>query len=409
MTRAPVTGGRSNAAVEAAHSPAFGDDGTLYAAYQHIATDYVTRTFAVSPTHNVTITNIPQPGQHDLAFLSHTVGRDVTFDDLRIAPSNPSPGQPVTLTAVLRSAGDLSVIVPVIVFHAGETPLMTTTLPITLSAGHTTTAQVHWTLPLSNTSYSFHAIADPGRNIVEIDEINNKITMDAPLPDLSIDRLYTTYGAGAFDVILRLTNEGGIDTARAFTIGLRAADPLTGVQIATINVGNGIGAKTLLTLTHTVTDPASLSGLGDTLWVVVDAGDTVHELDEGNNVAFAGLRIMPDLTLTADDIVGGTGVTITMHNAGFITVTDVLVAIYQDQIPGSLLYGQTIPVIPPNESAVVRTAQIVSGTLFVKADPNNVIAELNESNNLAVRVLASSPQQVPKQHIYLPLILKNAL
>ena len=62
---------------EAAHSPTFGDDGTLYVAYQKVETQFVTRTFELSPTHTFEVTNIPQPGDSQLAFLAHTVGRDL--------------------------------------------------------------------------------------------------------------------------------------------------------------------------------------------------------------------------------------------------------------------------------------------------------------------------------------------
>ncbi|RLC66276.1 MAG: hypothetical protein DRI48_05055, partial [Chloroflexi bacterium] len=146
------------------------------------------------------------------------------------------------------------------------------------------------------------------------------------------------------------------------------------------------------------------------VWVLADPADAALEADEGNNVGFLWADILPDLTLAATDIRGDGPVTITVHNQGFVTATDVVVAVYRDTITATPLYSGTIGAIGPHSRGTLWLP-LAGGTftlllpagdydLFVEADPAGAIPELDESNNLAVRAVT-----IPTR-VYLPLVLR---
>ncbi len=392
----------SDADLEGSHSPAFGSDGALYLAYQKIATRFITRTVS-GASGTFTVTGVPTRGGNSLVFLEHTVGLDLAFDSLTITPTNPAPGQSLTLTAVLRNAGDLAVLGPQVAFYDGATPIVTRTLAITLAAGYTATARTGWTVPASAAPHTIRAVADPGGLVTENDENNNEITLQTVLPDLQVELLYTTHSSQTITATARLVNAGVLTATAPFSVAFRAADPLTGTLLGTAVVGSALGAGERVTTTLTLTSPATLAGLGDLLWATADAGGAVVEMNEGNNSNYARLAILPDLTITAADISAGDGpVVVTIHNIGVVTATAPVVAVRQGGPTGTLVYSGTLDTLAAGGSDAV-TLSSVGGRieLWVYADPDRLVAESDESNNLAVRAL-----KVPFR-LYLPLVLRS--
>ena len=391
----------SDSNVEAAHSPAFGSDGTLYAAYQQVATEFVTKTFTSPSTF--TVTNIPTPGVSSLVFVEHTVGRDLTFVELTITPTNPAPGQAVTLTAVLRNAGDLAVVNPQVAFYDGASQIGSTQTLSTLAAGYTTTVQASWTVPALAAAHTLKAVADPNGQVMESDETNNEVTWQTVLPDLQVEVLYTAHSTATITATARLVNTGVLAAAAPFDVAFRAADPLTGTLLGTVAVGSDLGVGEQVTVTLALTDTASLAGLGDLLWAIADAGEMVAEADEGNNSDYARLAVLPDLTLTAADIAGSGPVVVTVRNAGVVTATAPVVAARQGGPTGPLVYSGTLSTLGPGDSDTVTLTSVTGQIeLWAYADPDHLIAESDESNNLAVREII-----VPFR-IYLPLVLRSS-
>ncbi len=346
----------SSANVEAAHSPAFGADGSLYVAYQKVSMDFVTRTFQISPTLAYTVTNLPQAGPSDLAIAA-----------------------------------------PQLAFYDGATNIASRTLPLTLTAGYTVSVQITSTLSLSPTAHTLRAAADPTGQVAETDEANNVRTLQTTLPDLHIDLFYTTPGRDALTIIARLRNAGVMTATAPFTVALQAAGPL--VASAAVDQSMAPGEK--VTLTWVLTDVAALAGLGDKLWVVADPGNAIAEADEGNNTELAALNILPDLAMSIE---GRNALTITLYNNGYLTATDVLLTARQDALTGTLLYSHTIESIAPGGSQVLTFTPTAGSYAFVKADPDNLIAEMDESNNVGVSVVIT----VAPHRIYLPLVLRQS-
>jgi subtilase family serine protease len=158
-----------------------------------------------------------------------------------------------------------------------------------------------------------------------------------------------------------------------------------------------------LTVTQVLTDLAALADLGEPLWAIVDDKDAVAEADERNNTAYGALGLFPDLTLTAEDVQGAGPVVITVHNAGVITATDTTLVVYQGALTGAPLHHTTLNALGPG--AVQTTTLSLSPDsmdLWIKVDPDNLIIESDEANNLAVRTVT-----IPHR-IYLPLVLRQS-
>ncbi|MBN2003642.1 MAG: hypothetical protein JXA21_09825 [Anaerolineae bacterium] len=349
-----------------------------------------------------TITHIPTPGRSDLAYLTHRVGRDLTWDSLAIAPPNPAPGAVVTLTAVLRNAGDLSIAAPQVQFLEGGAPVVTPTLGA-LAGGMTATVQATLTLPHVYAPATLAAVADPAAALDEVDATNNIISLTTVLPDLAVDVLYAGVESGGVAVVARLSNTGVL-AAAPFSVTLRAGDALTGALLGVLEAPLGLGAGAQLTLTTVLTDVAGLPVGAGVLWAGVDAGGAVAEADETNNAADAALPLLPDLTLSAADIAGAGPLYVTVHNAGIVDAAGVVVEVREDAQSGTLLllYGETLASVPAGGSAQLAIALPPGDRLlFVTADPANAIAEAAEGNNLAIRRVALFSQ------LYLPLVLRQ--
>jgi len=172
--------------------------------------------------------------------------------------------------------------------------------------------------------------------------------------------------------------------------------------LGTVNVTDTLSANATLTVTLALTEPQSLTGVGTQVWAVVDEADAVSEADESNNTEYAFFPLLPDLTLTAADISGDGPVMVTLHNEGVLTATAPRLAAWSDGLTGTLVYGATLS--DPGPGAVATaTLELQPGALelWVKADPDNLIAESSEGNNLAVRVVEVLC------HLYLPLVLRG--
>jgi len=381
-----------DADVEAGHSPAFADDGALYLAYRKVQTEFVTRTFEIAPSQVYTVTNLPQPGDTQVAFLAHRVGRDLTFDSLAVAPANPAAGDLVTLTAVLRNAGDLPAAAPVVRFTDGAEPIATATLPITLAAGYTATVSTAWTVPTPPAPHTVRAIADPENAVDETDEANNQIWAATTLPDLAIAVLTTSGDGDGVTATARLVNVGALTATAPFSVAFRATDPVTGARLGAADVLVGLPPGGAVTATLRITETGALAGLDDTLWAIADEAGRVVEADVANNRAYGRLAVLPDLALTAADIASGDPVTITVHNRGPVAATEPLLHVRSGGPDGALVYSGTLGVLGPGGSQTVAIATPLDGVeLWAYVDPDQAIAEGNEGNNLAVRDVSTAP------------------
>jgi len=387
----------SDDAVEAALSPAFASDGALHLAYRKTETEYVTKTIAISPTLTVTMTDIPRRGRSDLYFLSHTIGRDLTIDSLTLIPTYPAAGQAVTLTAQVRNVGDLESGPIVARFSDDGNPIGSdVTVALTLTAGASVTATASWTAPAPlDGTHLLQATVDPDGDIAETDETNNSATLTAFGPRLAADGAARAHSITAITYTLYVMNAGSSPAQAPISVTLRAGDH-DGAIIASGLIAADIAAGELVSATVVVNDLSLLAGLGDDGWLA--AGDPTADRANAWPVA---LGLWPDLTLSAADIQVGDQVSVTVHNTGVLTATGATLAVWQDSLSGALVYSDTLGDIEPGGSRSVAWDATEPAELWAWADPNHLITESNESNNLAARKMTVSFS------VYLPLVLRN--
>ncbi len=388
-----------SSAVEGSLTAKFDPDGALAVGYRSTA-----RVYGDAPNGAV---NVPTLGASNLAFLTHPLGRDLMVETMTISPTNPAPGDSVTMSVVLQNAGALTVIAPQLQFHDGVIVLVTQTLP-NLNAGTTITPTFTWSVPVTASHHTLQVVADPNGQVVETNEGNNEAQVTTTLPDIVIDLAYTMYVSDGVTVTTKLRNDGVLDIDSSFDVTLRAGNLVSGTLLGPIVVPTLAAGDTFTTSQYLAS--ASLAGLDvDRVWVVADSMDTITEANETNNTAAAALTLLPDLALSAQDIQGGVEViSLTVHNRGLATATNVLlwhVASADLPTAETVANTSTIASIPAGESRVVLIAAPVStATHAIALDPNNTIAEISESNNVAKHTVTTTKRSI---RIFLPLVRKS--
>jgi len=389
----------SDDAVEAALSPAFASDGTLHLAYRKSQTEYITETFDISPTLTITVTDLPSRGRSDLYVLSHTIGRDLAVDSLVITPTRPAAGDIVTLTAQARNVGDLETGPVIVRFSDGATTIISYTVAPTLTAGTSITATTAWTAPSTITEpHTLQATVDPAGAIAEADETNNAAELTVFGPRLAADWAARTHDTTTITYTLYSINEGGSPAQAPISVTLRTGAP-DGDVIASSIIASDVAAGERVSATVIVDNLSLLDGLGDDGWLA--AGDPTGDHANAWPVA---LGLWPDLTISAADIQVSDQVSVTLHNAGVITATDVVLAVRQDGLTGALVYSDTLGDVGPGSSLSLATALVAPSEemeLWAQVDPDDLVAESSESNNLAVRKVTIL------HYVYLPLVLRQ--
>ncbi len=364
-------------------------------------------------TETVPIT-MPAFGPSRLAQLTYAPAPDlvITTTDIVLSPGNPAPGSTATISATIANQGDMAARPVEAAFYDGDpgsggTLIGTAALPDSLPGGLTTTVTISWAVPITPATHTLYILLDPSDQVAESDEGNNQATRAAVLPDLTVAYGYAVYAEGRGITLTAHISNTGVYTATGAQVAFRQ-EAITGTLIgqpalAPLSPGQAETVSLFWPLTSTVP-------ISPIIWILADPTDALLEADEGNNLGFLWADILPDLTLAATDIAGSGPVTITVHNQGYVTATDVVVAAYQDTATGTLVYSGTIGAIGPHSRGTlllpyaggILTLTLPAGEydLFVEADPDNAIPEMDESNNLAVRAVVIS------HHVYLPLVLK---
>ena len=319
---------------------------------------------------------------------------DLTVASLTTNKSRYTGGETVTVTARVRNLGSASVSSAEVMLSSAYITSITKTTGY-ISAGGT--VKIAFTFTAStlsdDTTISLMATADPGNRITELNESNNarsvSIVVDGALPDLTVSSMTTDkseYEAGDTVTV----------TATALNIGEKAVS--SGVMRLDIS-GVGTQSKTVSslaanggsrTVAFTFTAAEFLTERTITLTATIDPNNAVKESNESNNsrAAVLGVKALrPDIKIidtNATDWYAGKEAVVS------ITVSD-LTAQPVPSVPIRMTIGDTMLTeticIPGNGSnlAVFRfTVPDIAGDYAVTftADPDNIIGEVNENNNV---------------------------
>ena len=111
-----------DAALERSFAPVWDSVGNLTFAYNKVEMIYTNKTVTLEGGGTITITNVVQPGRVDLCVTKRVLVRDLEIKsgDFTVSGINYLPGDPLTLSAVVRNSGDVAMSNVVVAFYDGH-------------------------------------------------------------------------------------------------------------------------------------------------------------------------------------------------------------------------------------------------------------------------------------------------
>lgn len=266
--------------------------------------------------------------------------------------------------------------------------------------------------------HDIHVVVDPLNDIQEQNETNNMAKNTAwILPDLTLNAENITFSStsdGNVTIDAYISNVG-LSTARDIIVQFFDDDPFTNGSLLGNRSIDLIHAnssfKTTITWNATV-------GTHD-IYVLIDPLNSIWELDETNNLALNPIAIMPAADLTIDPasiVFSHQRLSVNILNVGNAYALYTTVQFY-DGIPElssnpyiteipNLIGTEIISILKSGESQTISTNWTpvnITHDIHVIVDPEDIVHESNESNNLASQTITVTPNQPPIVEIYYPL------
>jgi hypothetical protein len=216
-----------DAPLERSFVPVWDDIGSLTLAYNRVEILKVNKTVTVEGGQSITITNVPQSGRVDLAVTKRRLVRDVALasGDFTVQGVNYLPGDPLTLAARIRNAGDLALTNVAVAFYSGDPQAGGTLLTNVLVTGWldgaaTNTVQAQWIVPEPAAPYRLYAVASATG---DSDSANNTHTVSIGGTDLEVSLMTHSAGTnGTLRVVAQVRNWGA-PAAPACLLAIRRA------------------------------------------------------------------------------------------------------------------------------------------------------------------------------------------
>lgn len=344
-----------------------------------------------------------------ILYSEPTYDFEILPENISFVPTEGNIYEPLTISTVIKNNGtvDASNVPLNIVVDNGSGPIIVATKSVDLSAGKAIAYQISWSPEISGPGLSFSVVLDPHNVYAEVSEVNNTATVAIDIhssskPDLSLSHLNLSFDptpaleAGSATLKAQITNQGFAAVSNLqvdFYEGLSGESGNTFLGSAWLPV-IAPGQSVIAALNW-----ANIPVNGDRLIsVVVDPLNVIAEIHEGNNRAFAVLKVLslPDLAVADNSITfspeaprAGERVTIStvVQNPGEQSSSSVPVAFYA----GSALLGYaTLPPIEANGQAVASFILDTAGKagvfkITIMVDPENTLLEQDKKNNRADR------------------------
>jgi subtilase family serine protease len=262
----------------------------------------------------------------------------------------------------------------------------------------------------ADTVLTLEALADASDEIGEFREDNNSAALNfavrALLPDLTglIATDKPIYEAGeTITVTFSIRNDGALPVSGFNSRWLMRTLGLPAEAQGQLDVAATSSISAFSSIYHTVSFTAPSRTVASTLQIELDLDydNRINELDEGNNLIqhqVAVNEIQSDLSIVSDNI------------STYLVDKDVVIAAKihnQSQDPlaecpvrlefGSQKLNGSIPIPAFNDNLAVfrvRTPSVSgSYTIQITVDPDNLIGEGDESNNLITKAVTIGPEQ----------------
>lgn len=234
---------RSDPPLERSFAPVWDNAGNLTVAYDVI--DVFTTNITATLTNGtvVTITNVPQPGEVDIAVTKHALIRDLALlpGDFTASGNNYLQGDAVTLTANVQNLGDLGMSNVVVSFYDGNPNsggilISNVTLAGWLPGAATNgLATALWVVPDSSSNHVLYAVVDQTNAAAEFNPTNNTQSVSVGGTDLAVSLVsYNALADGSVRVIAQVQNLGA-PAATNSMLAIRSYGQ-TGTPLATAQV-----------------------------------------------------------------------------------------------------------------------------------------------------------------------------
>jgi subtilase family serine protease len=331
-------------------------------------------------------------------------------------PKTAVPGAPILVALTLCNQGTAPSPGPVVeVFLSTDTTITTSDFPIGggslpfLDPGQCGQLNVSGSTWVPDGAYYLGAIVDPGNGVIELNESNNTLAGDligvGYAPDLIVSAVSGPTGVlpGApFTATVTVCNQGTIPSYGTDVELLLSTD--TSIGAGDVPMGGGpvghldAGQCTTVSVSGYASVPDGAYHLG----AIVDPGNTVPELLEGNNSHagdLMGVGYAPDLVVSAvtgpASALPGSPFTaaVTVCNQGTAPSygSSVDLRLSTDASIGvedALVGGAPVNYLDPGKCVTVNvnaSASVPDGAYHLGAvvDPGNTVPELIESNNAA--------------------------
>ncbi|MCF8056075.1 MAG: hypothetical protein K9K37_05500 [Desulfocapsa sp.] len=335
----------------------------------------------------------------------------ISPEDISVAPAIGNIFEPLTISAKATNNGTVDAFnVPLhLVADNGSGPIIVASKTIDLPAGQSVDLSFSWIPEISGVGISLSLVLDPFGAFAETVQENNSATVLVDINTSTKADLSLAYSDITFDPVPAL--EGGGTSLKAKIIN-RGFSSASDVEVEFYDGVLGEDEKFLL---GSVVIPVVAVGESvDVAWtwnnipvsgervisVIVDAVNTIAEVNEDNNSGFRVLRVLalPDLEISDKTISfspespkEGDLVTISalVRNKGEQPVVNIPVAFHR----GSTLLGtSTIPQIEANSqtaASITFETDENSGIIRIEVvvDPDSTIHEQDKGNNRAVRLI----------------------
>ncbi len=335
--------------------------------------------------------------------------------DAVFVPAHPVPGETVSFSSLVRSYASIDLDGVEVTLHDGDpmTGALLYSWTVALAAGET--VEVEWSGPLAAGSHALYLTVDPANEVLEENEANNQaVTTVTVTPDIDLavasDLVQVhpaAVGTGETATVTAVVVNRGRTESGSFDVGIYLEDGTgNSTRLATVGV-DGLESGVRVEVGCEVAASGLASG-AYRLRVVADDGGVVEESDESNNEGSVGFQVLeePNLALGDGDFdpagsvrMGDeTVLRVQVHNTGGSTIRDVPVAFFLDTTDGGAVGSTSIFQISAGGSAVSPgvtwdTTGVSPGdhTLIAVVDPENVIAEEDETDNLVQGVVTVQP------------------
>jgi hypothetical protein len=233
----------------------------------------------------------------DLYVLQYQLTNDLALlqGSLNVNPTNPAPGDTVTLSVTAKNLGDSGVSNVLVAFYQGDpnnggTEIGETNLAFVLAPGATNVVSIPWTVHATTNALPIYAVIDPNQQFSDSDLLNNEVTNTFCEPDLAVQSL--TWGqitSNLFSVTATVINQGTIPSQQAtvsFLLNSLTGTTLFSTNIVSLAPGQSIDVNFIWNVSNL--------GNGVSLFAVVNGVTNALDFNPQNNAL--QLTIQPNIT-----------------------------------------------------------------------------------------------------------------